>query len=323
MLTPLELCNETGLRLAVLPFGATLCSLQVPVGNGRREVLLGCAPADYPRQQGWLGAVAGRFANRIGGAYLAYGGEAWWLDANQAPHCLHGGRDGFHRRPWQRLAQEADRLRLGLLSPDGDQGFPGRLEVQLEYRLEGWELVVEFRAQCDKPTPVSLTSHAYFNLDGGGDVRDHRLLLRADHYLPSRPDGIPLAPAPVQGVFDLRRGRRLGRDWLSHPQQAQAGGYDHCFLNHGEGQDWLARLESSDGRLAMEVITNQPSLQLYSGNGLGGTPDRNGGHYADHAGLCLEAQQVPDSPNRPELGNPWLLPGDSYHHLTHYRFIPL
>lgn len=320
MLTPLYLRNEAGLRLGVIPFGATLCSLQVPVGGERREVLLGCAPADYPRQGVWLGAVAGRFANRIGHARLMRDGKIWRLDANQAPHCLHGGSHGFHRRPWQRLEQAGNRLRLGLLSPDGDQGFPGNLMVTLEYRLEGRELVVEFRARSDRPTPVSLTSHAYFNLDGGGDVRDHRLLLRAERYLPTTPDGLPLTPAPVEGPFDLRQGRRLGRDWLSHPQQAQAGGYDHCFLNHGDDQDWLARMESSDGRLAMEVGTNQPGLQLYTGNGLGGAPDRNGGHYADHAGLCLEAQQIPDSPNRPELGDPWLQPGDSYHHLTRYRF---
>ena len=159
-----ELENEEGLRLRGLEFGATLTSLSLPVAGQRREVLLGCADEAYAAQQVWLGAVAGRFANRIGGAELVRGDERWSLDANQAPHCLHGGRDGFHRQPWQIKEQEADRVKLALLSRAGDQGFPGNLRVTLEYRLEQHDLVVDFRASTDAPTPVSLTSHAYFNL---------------------------------------------------------------------------------------------------------------------------------------------------------------
>ena len=330
-MTPFALENKAGLRLRGLDFGATLTSLSLPVGGERREVLLGCADEDYPLQQVWLGAVAGRFANRIGGAELVRDGQRWPLDANQPPHCLHGGRDGFHRRRWQLVEQGADSVRLSLLSPAGDQGFPGQLRVTLEYRLEEQDLVIDFEATSDAPTPVSLTSHAYFNLDGDGpegDVRQHAITLRADHFLPTDASGLPLAISPVEGPFDLRAERLIGQAWLSHSQQMQAKGYDHAYLLHGadrfskSGQAWAARVLSADRQLAMEVYTNQPSLQFYSGNWLANTPDRTGRSHRDHAGFCLEAQQLPDSPNRPELGDPWLLPGQRYHHQTRYRFIP-
>ena len=320
--------NEEGLRLRGIEFGATLTSLTLPVAGEQREVLLGCADEAYASQQVWLGAVAGRFANRIGGAELVRGDEHWSLDANQAPHCLHGGSDGFHRRTWQIREQEADRVRLALLSRTGDQGFPGNVRVTLEYRLEQRDLVVEFRASTDAPTPVSLTSHAYFNLDGHADdghvrsdIRHHAIRLNADRFLPTDQSGLPLAMAPVEGPFDLRRERLMGQEWLSHPQQQQAGGYDHAFVLNGPEQAWAARVVSGDKRLAMEVYTNQPSLQFYSGNWLANTPNRSGRLHRDLDGFCLEAQQLPDSPNRPELGDPWLLPGQTYRHQTRYRFI--
>ncbi|MFQ2740050.1 galactose-1-epimerase [Aeromonas caviae] len=329
-----ELENEEGLRLRGLAYGATLTSLTLPVAGERREVLLGCADEAYLTQQVWLGAVAGRFANRIGGARLEREGQCWTLDANQGANCLHGGRDGFHRRTWQIKEQEADRVKLALLSRAGDQGFPGNLRVSLEYRLEQCDLVVDFCASTDAPSPVSLTSHAYFNLDGGGDIRHHTISLDADRYLPTDDQSLPLAIAPVEGPFDLRAPRPIGQAWLDHPQQQLAKGYDHAFLLNnsdfepvdepfgGSNQPWAARVISGDGKLAMAVYTNQPSLQFYSGNWLTGTPDRQGRPYRDYDGFCLEAQQLPDSPNRPALGDPWLLPGQRYRHQTRYRFIP-
>ncbi|MDO2949140.1 galactose-1-epimerase [Aeromonas simiae] len=313
--------SESGLRLEGLTLGATLTSLTLPLAEGRRELLLGCRPQDYPRQQVWLGAVAGRFANRIGGAELRREGQCWPLDANQPPHCLHGGSGGFHRREWTLVEQASDRVVLALCSVDGDQGFPGNLEVTLCYRLAGNDLLIEFDASTDRPTPVSLTSHAYFNLDGGSDVRAHRLTLRAERFLPTTPDGIPLSAAVVEGVFDLRHERRLAADWGSHPLQRQARGYDHAFVLTPSETQWVARLVSGDGRVTMEMHTDQPSVQLYTGNWLAGTPDRRGGVHEDYAGVCLEAQQLPDSPNRPELGDPWLLPGEHYRHRTRYRFL--
>ncbi|PJG58813.1 galactose-1-epimerase, partial [Aeromonas cavernicola] len=235
---------------------------------------------------------------------------------------------GFHRQHWQIKEQEADRVKLVLLSRAGDQGFPGNLRVALEYRLEQYDLVVDVRASTDAATPVSLTSHVYFNLDGDPqgdavhpDIRQHAISLNADHFLPTDAGGLPLAVTPVAGLFDLRRERLIGQDWLSHPQQQQAQGYDHAFMLNGPESAWAARVVSGDKQLVMEVYTNQPSLQFYSGNWLANTPNRQGTTYRAYDGFCLEAQQPPDSPNRPELGNPWLVPGQAYHHQTRYRFL--
>ncbi len=143
----------------------------------------------------------------------------------------------------------------------------------------------------------------------------------ADRFLPTDPSGLPLAIAPVEGPLDLRHERLIGQGWLSHPQQQQAKGYDHAFVLNGPTAEWAARVVSGDRQLAMEVYTNQPSLQFYTGNWLANTPARDGQLHQDHAGFCLEAQQLPDSPNRPELGDPWLLPGQTYRHQTRYHFI--
>ena len=172
--------------------------------------------------------------------------------------------------------------------------------------------------------PVAVNAHiggTFAQPTADGDVRNHLIRLNADRFLPTDPSGLPLALAPVEGPFDLRRERLIGQDWLNHPQLQQAKGYDHAFVLNGPTAEWAARVVSGDRQLAMEVYTNQPSLQFYTGNWLANTPARDGQLHQDHAGFCLEAQQLPDSPNRPELGDPWLLPGQTYRHQTRYRFI--
>ena len=316
-----HLQNGAGLRLGVLDFGATLTSLSVPVDGSYRNVLLACEPFDYPRQSAYLGAMVGRFANRIGGARLEREGQQWSLDANEGTTCLHGGSHSLHNHLWEVSDQTTDSLRLHTRLADGEQGFPGNLYIVLEYRLEELDLVIELTATTDAPTPVNLTSHAYFNLDGG-DVRDHTITIAADHYLPIDERSLPLGKAEVEGPFDLRHRRLVGEEWLSHPQQIRARGYDHCFLLNPLPGQAAVTLVSGDGRLGMEMYTDQPGVQLYTGNWLAGTPARGGGEWQNHQGLCLEAQQLPDSPNRPELGDPWLLPGETYRHVTRYRLIP-
>ena len=320
----ITLTNESGMQLKLMTTGAALLSLTVPVGDEQREVLLGCKPEDYLRQQVYLNAMVGRFANRIANSVIHYQGETYHLVASQGENCLHGGKDGFDRREWSIVSQQQDKVTLSLHSTDGDQGFPGECDVTLTYALENNDVLIDIQATVSKACPVNLTCHGYFNLDGKrGDVREHDLMVNASRYLPIDAMGIPLssAPQPVEAALDLRQSRCLKEQWLSHPQLVTAKGFDHCYLLDSDAQEAAARLTSADARLTMEVFTNQPGIQIYTGNYLDGAPSRDGTLYQDYEGICLEAQLLPDSPGRPELGDPWLLPGNTYHHQTRYRFI--
>ncbi|WP_316676865.1 galactose-1-epimerase [uncultured Tolumonas sp.] len=322
----IELKNDAGMQLNIMTTGAALLSLTVPVGEGQREVLLGCQPKDYVTQQVYLNAMVGRFANRIANSVLHYQSEHYALVPSQGENCLHGGKVGFDRKEWTVVNQQADRVTLALHSADGDQGFPGDCDVTLIYALENTDLLIDIQATVTKACPINLTCHGYFNLDGKrSDVREHALQVNASHYLPIDAMGIPLsAPQPVEGALDLRRARSLQTQWLSHPQLMLAKGFDHCYIMDVTSAEHVAaRLTSADNKLAMEVQTNQPGIQIYTANYLAGTPSRDGESYHDYEAVCLETQLLPDSPNRPELGDPWLLPGEVYHHQTRYRFIPL
>ncbi|MFQ2272023.1 aldose epimerase family protein [Aeromonas enteropelogenes] len=320
-----ELCNDAGLRLTVLDFGATLVALAIPVNGEPRNVLLGCDVSDYPVQTSYLGAIAGPFANRIGGALLTRNGQHWPLDANQHGNCLHGGFQALHNQTWQLVEQTRERIVLTCQLADGVAGFPGNRQFWVEYRLDGLALAIALRAQTDAATPINLTSHAYFNLDGahsGQDVREQTIRIAADHYLPTDPVSIPLGIAPVEGVFDLRQTRRIGEQWFSHPQQEKDQGFDHCFVLQGDINQAAVTLTSADQRLSMQMFSDQPGVQLYTGNFLEGCHAPHGETWHPYQGVCLEAQNLPDCPNRPELGDPWLLPGQVYRQQTCYRFLP-
>ncbi len=320
----ITLANASGVQLKLMTTGAALLSLTVPVGESRREVLLGCKPEDYAKQQVYLNAMVGRFANRIADSVLHYQGETYQLVPSQGANCLHGGKEGFDRREWLVVSQQEDKVTLSLHSADGEQGFPGECDVTLTYALEGTDLLIDIQATVSKPCPVNLTCHGYFNLDGKrSDVRDHSLMVNASRYLPIDGMGIPLSvPQPVEAALDLRHPHLLYDRWLSHPQLISAKGFDHCYLLDTAGSaEVAARLTSADEKLSMEVLTNQPGIQVYTGNYLAGAPSRDNELHHDYEGVCLETQLLPDSPNRPELGDPWLLPGNVYHHQTRYRFI--
>ncbi|MFB1115740.1 galactose-1-epimerase [Dickeya dadantii] len=323
--------NRHGTRVTLMDWGATWLSCQLPLPGGTpREVLLGCAPEQYPHQAAYLGASVGRYANRIANATLRQGDTVTRLHANQGAHQLHGGPDGFHARRWQILKQSDDQVIYQLHSPDGDQGFPGTLTAQVSYQLTDQNaLDIEYQAEVDQPCPVCLTNHAYFNLDGEpSDVRHHQLQLMADYYLPVNQDGIPgdTLRDVADSSFDFRQPKTLMQDFLADADQQAVRGYDHAFLLHrtgGSTESPAASLWSADGKVQMQVYTSAPALQLYSGNFLAGTPSRDGTPYANHAGLALESEFLPDSPNHSDWPQPdcWLKPGKRYRSLTRYAFI--
>lgn len=330
----IELEHPQGLALTLTGLGATWLSCRVPMPDGsRREVLLGCpTPQVQAQQTAYLGATIGRYANRIGNARIALGGRSWALEPQPgSAHQLHGGPGGFHGRQWQVEEADASQASFSLVSPDGDQGYPGRMEARVSYRIAG-PLAVEiaFEARVEgAPSPVCLTNHGYFNLDAQhGDVRSHRLRIAAQHYLPVDEALIPLgALAGVQGSgFDFRTAKTIERDWLRDDQQGHGGGYDHAFLLDADctaAASPAAVLQAADDSLHMHLYTTLPALQFYAGQYLAGVPDRNGQPYGACAGLALEPQYLPDSPNHPEWPQPscWLLPGQVWQQRIRYEFV--
>lgn len=320
-----------GARVEVLEHGAVLRGVWLPDGDGGAvDVVLGYDdPAGYAADPFYLGAVVGRFANRIRGAEFVLDGERVRLAANDPPHHLHGGERGFSRRRWSGRpfrAGDTVGVRLERTSPDGEEGYPGTLEVAVEYALDPANtLSVEFRATTDRATPVSLVQHTYFNLAGGGDVLDHELRVAADAFTPLGSDAIPEGTlAPVQGTpLDFRAARRIGdRIDEADAQMRIAGGYDHnLVLRGGPGTlrpvAWLR--DPASGR-ALELATTLPGMQLYSANFLDGRPGKGGRPLVRRGALCLEAQQFPDAPNQPAFPDAVLRPGAALRARTEFRF---
>lgn len=320
-----------GVRLAVTDAGASWMSCLVPVDGADREVLLGYeTPADYLRQPGYLGAVVGRYANRIAGAAFELDGQRFALDANEGPNQLHGGSGGFHRRIWTLVRHDERLLELALRSPAGDQGYPGQLDVRVIYRVEApLTVTVSFEARTDAPTLVNLSSHAYFNLDGPDrEILDQQLQIAAGRYLPVRTDLIPTGEqAEVAGTpFDFRQPRRIGEALEAlHRLDVQPRCHDHCWLIDAPSLDTAAAvLRSGDGRLGLALHSDAPGLQFYAGEFLPQTPDRQGRPHRIHGGLALEPEALPDSPHHPEWPQPGavLRPGEVYRHRLIYRFFP-
>lgn len=317
-------------RLEVVEMGAAVVALWVqPDAGAPLDVVLGYAdPLGYTSSVTYFGAVVGRYANRIGGGRFSLDGQAHRLTTNQGPHTLHGGTDGFDCRAWSTTDVGAAEVTLALVSPDGDQGFPGRLQAQVRYEVAGDEVSITYRASTDRPTVVNLTNHSYFNLAGeaSGPVGDHLLQVDADLFTPTDADSIPLGPVePVDGtVFDLRTPTRLGPR-LATPDShlAAAGGIDHNLVVRGEGLRQHAVLTSEASGLGLTVSSDQPGVQVYTGNFLDGSVVGKGGRpYGHRAGLCLETQHFPDSPHHSDYPSTVLRPGDELVTRTVWRFHP-
>ncbi len=330
------LTNASGIEAKIITYGGTITSLSVPDRSRTPgNIVLGFAHlADYESPNNkYLGALIGRYGNRIGGARFTLDGKTYTLPANNGANSLHGGAKGFDRVVWAAEAVPGDgevSLKLTHLSPDGDQGYPGNLAATVVYTLTSSELRIDYSATTDQPTVVNLTNHAYFNLagSGSGTVYDHILWIDADRFTPTDTGSIPTGElAPVEGTpFDFRVPRTIGAGIRSsHPQIVYGHGYDHNWvLNRADGgntPELAARVYDPVRGRIMEVLTSEPGLQFYSGNFLDATlVGANGSIYRQSDALCLETQHFPDSPNQPGFPSTRLDPGDTYRSTTIYRF---
>ncbi|MCX7379664.1 MAG: galactose mutarotase [Alphaproteobacteria bacterium] len=308
--------GNAGVEAGIITWGARIASLTVPAPGGRRQVLLTRGDmAGWEADRSYLGATVGRFAGRIEGARFTLDGTEHRLPANDGTACLHGGSPGFERAIWT-AEPDGDGVVMRHISPDGDQGFPGQLDISVRFSIrDGVALVLEYEARTTAPTVLNLSNHAYFNLAGGGDVLRHELTIASEAYVPVGPGLIQNGPPQaVSGTpFDFRSPRRIGARIAEADAQLRiAGGYDHTYLlspGPALAPRWVARVEA-DG-LAMDVHTDQPAIQLYTGNFL---------DSQKHAALCLETQHVPNAPNRPEFASTVLRPGQVFRSTTAYRF---
>ena len=309
--------NKNGVEVSITNFGGAITSIKAPDRNGVfADVALGYDTLDeYVRNPRYLGALIGRHANRIARGKFSLNGVEYQLAQNNGANHLHGGNKGFDKRVWNAAESESG-LRLEYFSKDGEENYPGNLNVNVTYSLNDQnELRIEYHATTDKDTIVNLTNHAYFNLAGTGGILDHELTLNADSFIPVSEDLIPTGEIKaVEGTsMDFRTGRTIA-----------PGGYDHNFVlndwKHGSMRS-VARLREPVSGRVMEVLTTQPGMQFYSGNFLDGSLIGKGGvAYQKYAGLCLETQHYPDSPNHSHFPTTVLRAGETYHEVTVYKF---
>lgn len=324
------LTNAKGVEAKIITYGGILVSLKVPDRKGAMaDVVLGHdSLADYlGDRKTYFGALIGRYANRIGGAQFKLDGHSYQLPKNDGNNSLHGGPGGFDKHNWS--AREANgALELTYKSKDGEEGYPGNLTAVVTYTLtDDNHLRIHYTATTDKATVVNLTNHSYWNLKGGsGDILDQKLTINADNFTPVDSGLIPTGDLkPVAGTpFDFRKGMNVGQHIGDPDEQLKLGhGYDHNWaLNKsGAGLGFAARVEDAGSGRVMEVYTDQPGIQFYTGNFLDGTVKGKGGKVANlHAALCLETQHFPDSPNKPQFASAVLKPGGKYDTTTEFRF---
>lgn len=329
-----KLTNQKGMEVDIITYGGIITHLKVPNKAGKSEdVVTGFNDlAQYEKPNPYFGALIGRYGNRIGKGQFAIDGNKYQLLVNDGPNSLHGGPEGFHRVVW--TAEEAKggdsaTLKLKYVSKDGEQGYPGNLTVFVTYTLGSDNaLDVKYEASTDKATIVNLTQHSYFNLSGdfSKTILDHEVVIDADKLVPVDATLIPTGQLTdvTNTPFDFRKAKTVGKDIEAKDDQLTKGkGYDHCWVlnNQGKGDRFAASAyEATSGRL-LEVYTDQPGIQFYTGNFLDGTlPTRTGGTYAHRTGFCLETQHYPDGPNHANFPNTVLKPGEKYETKTTFKF---
>jgi aldose 1-epimerase len=330
-----RLSNRRGASVSVIDYGAIITSICVPDGRGELgEVALGYDRLEqYVEDTYFIGAVVGRFANRIARGTFELDGVRYVLPRNNGPNHLHGGPDGFYRHVFETDVSSEDstpELRCRMTSPDGHEGYPGELQVLVRYRFDDdCRLTVTYEATTTKATVVNLTQHSYFNLAGAGSILDHELRLCAARFTPTDATSIPTGElASVDGTpFDFRESHAIGsRIAESHPQLLLGRGYDHNYVldgNRGTLRQ-AATLRCARSGRTLDVLTTEPGIQFYSGNFLPevGVPGRSSERFRYREGLCLETQTFPDAPNQPHFPSARLDPGRRYTSTTVFHFGP-
>jgi aldose 1-epimerase len=329
------LSNASGTEVRVTNYGGIIVSLIVPDRNGKlADIVLGYDDLNgYYNNKAYFGALIGRYGNRIAGGKFKLDGKEYTLAKNNGPNSLHGGLKGFNQVVWEANAAPTSggaTLTLSYLSKDGEEGFPGNLTVEVTYTLTAAnELLLEYTARTDKATPVNLTQHTYFNLqgEGNGDILGHEVLISADRFTPVDKDFIPTGELrPVKGSpFDFTSPTTIGSRINANYDQLSLGrGYDHNLVLNRTGNELqlTARVRGPKSGRILEVYTTEPAVQFYTGNFLDGTIIGKHNHaYQQRAGFCLETQHYPDSPNHPDFPSTILRPGDVFHSRTTFKFL--
>ena len=318
--------NALGMQVRLIEYGATLTHFSVPDKTGRNvDIVLGFPSlAGYLGGHPYFGATVGRYANRIAHARFELDGISYKLSANEGEHILHGGPNTIDKAVWRGtsgMTHEGQTVWFRHVSPDGHNGFPGTVELEVSYTLShSGELIILYRAETDQPTVLNLTNHAYFNLDGRGSVRDTWLQMNCDQFTLGDEGGIPSGEIrKVSGAMDFLAAKQIGRD-LDDPSLADRNGYDHNYLVNGsKGTLRTAATAWSDqSGIKLTTWTTEPCVQLYTGNWLNESGEKRGGLVEKNHAFCLETQHAPDAPNRPEFDSPVLRPGEIWESETRY-----
>lgn len=320
------LANATGNSVSVINYGGTITSWIIADANGKKKNIVAGFDTlqQYLDDTAYFGCIAGRYANRIAGGHFSINGTTYVLACNDGKNHLHGGNRGFDKKVWDAVIIEKEQpvLSLNYFSRDGEEGYPGNLNVTVEFSYtDDNELIIGYAAETDKPTPVNLTSHCYFNLSGQMDrtILDHSLQINADAYTALNDEQIPTGElVPVEETaFDFRELTAI-KDKLETTGEE----YDHNFVLNKNGSpfSFAALLTGPSGQPQLSVFTTEPGLQLYTGNLLNGSSkNRDGKEINKYSALCLETQHFPDSPNRPDFPSTILMPGKKYFSKTVYK----
>jgi len=332
--TLFTLTNSHGVEVHAMNYGGIITSIRVPDRKGQfADIVLGHESLEgYTPNPPYLGAIVGRYANRIANGTFTLDGKTYTLPKNDGPNTLHGGTTRtFDKVVWDAEPQKGASVAFSYVSKDGEEGFPGNCKVKVTYTLtDGNALIIDYEATADKSTPINVSQHSYFNLkgEGNGEILDHEIMINADRFTPVDKNLIPTGELrPVKGTpFDFTKSTKIGARIEDNYDQLTLGhGYDHNFVLNAKpeqnGEVLAARVtEPTTGR-TLEVWTTQPGVQFYTGNFLDGSVTGKEGHvYKRRFGFCLETQHFPDSPNHPDFPSTILKPGETFHQKTVFKF---